>query len=48
MEARQSEDSTVGIFHEGDVLYGKLRPYAKSHYFRDGRVLLNRIFGSEG
>ncbi|MBE8614662.1 restriction endonuclease subunit S [Morganella morganii] len=25
--SRQSEDSTVGIFYEGDVLYGKLRPY---------------------
>ncbi|KAA8669040.1 restriction endonuclease subunit S [Pantoea dispersa] len=27
--SRQSEDSTVGIFSEGDVLYGKLRPYLR-------------------
>jgi type I restriction enzyme S subunit len=27
--SRQSEDSTVGLFHEGDVLYGKLRPYLR-------------------
>ena len=27
--SRQSEDSTVGIFYEGDVLYGKLRPYLR-------------------
>lgn len=27
--ARQSEDSTVGVFSKGDVLYGKLRPYLK-------------------
>lgn len=27
--ARQSEDSTVGVFSKGNVLYGKLRPYLK-------------------
>ncbi|HEC0990545.1 restriction endonuclease subunit S [Klebsiella pneumoniae] len=27
--SRQSEDSTVGIFYEGDVLFGKLRPYLR-------------------
>lgn len=27
--SRQSGDSTVGIFYEGDVLYGKLRPYLR-------------------
>nr|MBG6243398.1 restriction endonuclease subunit S [Candidatus Symbiopectobacterium sp. Dall1.0] len=27
--SRQSEDSTVGIFYKGDVLYGKLRPYLR-------------------
>lgn len=27
--SRQSEDSTVGVFKRGDVLYGKLRPYLK-------------------
>ena len=27
--ARQNEDSTVGVFKSGDVLYGKLRPYLK-------------------
>lgn len=27
--ARQSEDSTVGVFKNGDVLYGKLRPYLR-------------------
>ncbi|HCN7420277.1 TPA: restriction endonuclease subunit S [Escherichia coli] len=27
--SRQSEDSTVGIFYEGDILYGKLRPYLR-------------------
>ncbi|XYX40537.1 restriction endonuclease subunit S [Candidatus Erwinia dacicola] len=27
--SRQSEDSTVGIFYEGDVLYSKLRPYLR-------------------
>jgi type I restriction enzyme S subunit len=28
-ESRQSEDSTVGLFRAGDVLYGKLRPYLR-------------------
>ena len=27
--ARQNEESTVGVFESGDVLYGKLRPYLK-------------------
>lgn len=27
--SRQSEDSTVGLFRAGDVLYGKLRPYLR-------------------
>lgn len=27
--SRQGEDSTVGIFDAGDVLYGKLRPYLR-------------------
>ena len=27
--SRQTEDSTVGIFYEQDVLYGKLRPYLR-------------------
>ena len=27
--SRQSEDSTVGLFQSGDVLYGKLRPYLR-------------------
>jgi len=27
--SRQSENSTVGIFYDGDVLYGKLRPYLR-------------------
>lgn len=27
--SRQSDDSTVGMFKEGDVLYGKLRPYLR-------------------
>lgn len=27
--SRQTEDSTVGIFYERDVLYGKLRPYLR-------------------
>lgn len=27
--SRQSEDSMVGVFHAGDVLYGKLRPYLR-------------------
>jgi type I restriction enzyme S subunit len=26
---RQSDDSTVGLFQAGDVLYGKLRPYLR-------------------
>lgn len=25
--SRQNDDSTVGVFKSGDVLYGKLRPY---------------------
>ncbi len=28
-DSRQKEDSTVGVFRPGDVLYGKLRPYLK-------------------
>ena len=28
-DSRQMEDSTVGVFRPGDVLYGKLRPYLK-------------------
>jgi type I restriction enzyme S subunit len=27
--SRQSDDSTVGLFQKGDVLYGKLRPYLR-------------------
>lgn len=27
--SRQTEDSTAAIFYEGDVLYGKLRPYLR-------------------
>ncbi len=27
--SRQTEDSTVGIFYQDDVLYGKLRPYLR-------------------
>ncbi|MBW7885396.1 MAG: restriction endonuclease subunit S, partial [Caldilineaceae bacterium] len=27
--SRQSDDSTVGLFQGGDVLYGKLRPYLR-------------------
>ena len=27
--SRQSEDSTIGLFRAGDVLYGKLRPYLR-------------------
>lgn len=27
--SRQNDDSTVGVFRSGDVLYGKLRPYLK-------------------
>ncbi len=27
--SRQSDESTVALFHEGDVLYGKLRPYLR-------------------
>lgn len=30
--ARLSEDSTVGIFFAGDVLYGKLRPYLRKSF----------------
>ena len=33
--ARQNEDSTVGIFKSGDVLYGKLRPYLKKAIVSD-------------
>lgn len=29
ISSRQSEDSTVGMFRVGDVLYGKLRPYLR-------------------
>lgn len=28
-ESRQLKDSMVGVFHTGDVLYGKLRPYLR-------------------
>ncbi len=33
--SRQAEDSTVGIFHEQDVLYGKLRPYLRKAIVAD-------------
>lgn len=33
--ARQNEDSTVGVFRAGDVLYGKLRPYLKKAIVSD-------------
>ncbi len=33
--ARQNEDSTVGVFKIGDVLYGKLRPYLKKAIVSD-------------
>ena len=33
--ARQNEDSTVGVFKSGDVLYGKLRPYLKKAIVSD-------------
>lgn len=33
--ARQNEDSTVGVFRSGDVLYGKLRPYLKKTIISD-------------
>lgn len=33
--ARQNEDSTVGVFKTGDVLYGKLRPYLKKAIVSD-------------
>jgi type I restriction enzyme S subunit len=33
--ARQNEDSTVGVFRSGDVLYGKLRPYLKKAIVSD-------------
>ncbi|HKI60864.1 MAG TPA: restriction endonuclease subunit S [Mariprofundaceae bacterium] len=34
-DSRQTEDSTVGIFYEGDVLYGKLRPYLRKAIVAD-------------
>lgn len=33
--ARQNENSTVGVFKTGDVLYGKLRPYLKKAIVSD-------------
>jgi len=33
--SRQSDDSTVGIFYKGDVLYGKLRPYLRKAIIAD-------------
>lgn len=33
--ARQNEDSTVGVFKSGDILYGKLRPYLKKAIVSD-------------
>lgn len=33
--SRQSEDSTVGVFQVGDVLYGKLRPYLRKAIVSD-------------
>ncbi|WP_342655910.1 restriction endonuclease subunit S [Shewanella algae] len=33
--SRQSEDSTVGVFEKGQVLYGKLRPYLRKAIIAD-------------
>lgn len=33
--SRQNDDSTVGIFRSGDVLYGKLRPYLRKAIVSD-------------
>ncbi len=33
--ARQSDSSTVGVFHKGQVLYGKLRPYLRKAIIAD-------------
>ncbi len=33
--SRQNEDSAVGVFRSGDVLYGKLRPYLKKAIVSD-------------
>jgi type I restriction enzyme S subunit len=33
--SRQNDDSTVGVFRSGDVLYGKLRPYLRKAIVSD-------------
>lgn len=34
-DSRQTEDSTVAVFQQGDVLYGKLRPYLRKTIVAD-------------
>ncbi|MEB0140352.1 MULTISPECIES: restriction endonuclease subunit S [unclassified Undibacterium] len=42
--SRQNEDSTVGVFRSGDVLYGKLRPYLKKAIVTDSNGLCSTEF----
>lgn len=42
--SRQNEDSTVGVFRSGDVLYGKLRPYLKKAIVSDSDGICSTEF----
>ncbi len=42
--SRQNEDSTVGVFKSGDVLYGKLRPYLKKAIVSDSNGVCSTEF----
>ncbi len=43
-DSRQKEDSTVGVFRPGDVLYGKLRPYLKKTIVGDSHGVCSTEF----
>ncbi len=42
--SRQNEDSTVGVFRSGDVLYGKLRPYLRKAIVSDSNGVCSTEF----
>ncbi len=42
--SRQNDDSTVGVFKSGDVLYGKLRPYLKKAIVSDSNGVCSTEF----
>jgi len=42
--SRQNDDSTVGVFNPGDVLYGKLRPYLRKAIVSDSHGICSTEF----